>query len=79
MSKESSTIYCYHCRVLHPKEDMRLLVTKTGKRWRCIQSIEAAKADKKQREEFGRQVSQANKEEAQRKQESLQCIKLLGQ
>ena len=39
----STTIYCYHCRTSHPKEDMRQVVTKTGKRWRCIHSIRAAK------------------------------------
>jgi hypothetical protein len=33
--------YCYHCRTHHPRNEMRLIVTKTGKRWRCIRSIEA--------------------------------------
>jgi hypothetical protein len=55
---------------------MRLVVTKTGKRWRCHQSIAAAKSDKAQREAFGRQVTEANKAEAQKQQklmvESLQ-------
>lgn len=47
---------------------MRLVVTKTGKRWRCFQSIEAAKVNREQREAFGRQVTEANKAEAQLKQ-----------
>lgn len=61
-------IYCYHCRVEHPREKMRLIVTKTGRRWRCIQSIEVAKQNRRQREAFGRKVTDANKSEAQAKQ-----------
>lgn len=64
------TVYCYHCRLQHPREDMRLVITKTGKRWRCFKSIEAAKADKGKREEFGRIVSANNKAEAQAKMSS---------
>jgi hypothetical protein len=62
-----STIYCYHCRAQHSPDQMRLVVSKTGKRWRCIQSIEAAKKGRKEREEYGRQVSASNKAEAQAK------------
>ena len=60
----STTIYCYHCRASHPKEDMRQVVTKTGKRWRCIHSIRAAKVDRAKREAFGKQVTERNKAEA---------------
>ena len=62
-----STIYCYHCRTQHSRDDMRLIVTKTGKRWRCAQSIEAVKADLEVREAFGRRVSALNKAEARAK------------
>ena len=68
MNKQPATVYCYHCRVSHPKTDMRLVVTKTGKRWRCYQSIAAAKSDKAQREAFGRQITEANKADAHLKQ-----------
>ena len=68
MNKQSETVYCYHCRVSHPRSDMKLVVTKTGQRWRCFQSIEAAKVTREQREAFGRQVTGANKAEAQLKQ-----------
>jgi hypothetical protein len=46
---------------------MRLVVSKTGKRWRCAHSIQAAKADKEKREEFGRTVTATNKAGAQAK------------
>ena len=64
----SETVYCYHCRMAHPREEMRLLVTKTGKRWRCIRSIEAAaNQDRAAREAFGRQMTAINRAEASAK------------
>jgi hypothetical protein len=46
---------------------MRQVDSKSGKRWRCYQSIEAAaKSSKASREAFGKQISQANKEQAQK-------------
>ncbi|GAB1393117.1 hypothetical protein MASR1M60_12800 [Rhodocyclaceae bacterium] len=59
-----ATRYCYHCRTHHPVEEMKLLVTKTGSRWRCIKSIEAVKRSKEERDQYGRQVSAANQAEA---------------
>ncbi len=61
----STNIYCYHCHVRHSRDEMRLVVTKTGKRWRCERSIKSAQADRKTRDEFGRQISAINKAEAQ--------------
>lgn len=61
------TAYCYHCGKHQPIEEMRQLVTKTGKRWRCLKSIEATKQDRKAREAFGRGVTELNKAEAQAK------------
>ena len=46
---------------------MRQVETKTGKRWRCIKSIAAAKRDRAEREAFGREVSAINKAAAQSK------------
>ncbi len=65
--KTLSTVYCYHCQTQHSREEMRLTVTKTGKRWRCAQSIEAVKGGMGAREAFGRKVSANNKAEAQAK------------
>lgn len=65
--KTSATVYCYHCQTQHAREDMRLTVTKTGKRWRCAQSIAAVKGSMGAREAFGRKVSANNKAEAQAK------------
>ncbi len=62
-----STAYCYHCGKHHPIEEMRQLMTKTGKRWRCIKSIEATKRSVAEREAFGKQMTAINKAEAQSK------------
>ena len=63
----SDTAYCYHCGTHHPKEEMRQIETKGGKRWRCIRSIEATKQGPEAREAFGREVTAINKAEAQDK------------
>ena len=60
-----TTIYCYHCHVPHTRDEMRLVVTKTGKRWGCERSIKSAQADRKTRDAFGRQISALNKADAQ--------------
>jgi hypothetical protein len=44
---------------------MRLVVTKTGKRWRCERSIQSAQADRETRDAFGRKISAINKADAQ--------------
>ena len=56
----SDTIFCYHCGRPHPKEEMRLLHTKTGKRWRCISSIRATKRAVSERDAFGKRVTAMN-------------------
>ena len=56
----SDTIFCYHCGRPHPKEEMRLLHTKTGKRWRCLKSIRATKKGVAERDAFGRRVTAIN-------------------
>ena len=67
----ADTLYCYHCRNYHPKEEMRQIETKGGKRWRCIKSIEATKRGKECREAFGRETTAINKAEAQAKMRAL--------
>jgi hypothetical protein len=56
----SDTIFCYHCRLPHPKSEMRLLVTKTGKRWRCLKSIRATKRSVAERDAFGKRMTEMN-------------------
>lgn len=60
----SETAFCYHCRTHHPLEEMRQVKTSMGKRWRCIRSIEAAKADRATREAYGRSVTEMNRSES---------------
>ena len=57
-------VYCHHCRVEHPREEMRLVITKNSRHWRCKHSIEAAKNSLLTPEEFGRKVTAANKADA---------------
>lgn len=59
----SETIYCYHCGRHHPREEMRQIETKGGKKWRCIKSIEATKKSSAQRDAFGKTVSAINTSE----------------
>lgn len=54
--------YCYHCGASHPEEKMRLFVTKTGRRWRCVKSIDAMKNSVAERDAFGRMVTAINDE-----------------
>ena len=63
--------YCYHCRTHHPRNEMRLIVTKTGKRWRCIRSIEATRQGAAAREAYGRQISEINKAESKSRAQRL--------
>jgi hypothetical protein len=61
----SSNIYCYHCHVQHSRDEMRLVITKTGKRWRCERSIKSAQGNKEARDAFGRRITANNKAETQ--------------
>jgi len=61
----SATIYCYHCGRNHPREEMRQIETKGGKKWRCIQSIAATRKNSRQRDAFGKTVTAINKSENQ--------------
>ena len=57
----ADTAYCYHCGKHHPIEEMRQVVTKGGKRWRCIKSIEAPKKPTAERDAFGNTVTSINR------------------
>ena len=60
------TLFCYCCRVHHDKNQMRLFPTRQGYRWRCIRSIEAAARSRQERDAFGQQQSEINRETARR-------------
>lgn len=70
----SDTAYCYHCGTHHPKEEMRQIETKGGKRWRCIKSITATKQGRAEREAFGRQTTAINKAEAQNRKARIAAL-----
>ena len=61
----TETAYCYHCGRHHPRQEMRQIETKNGKKWRCIQSIEATKKSAAQRDAFGKSVTAMNTSENQ--------------
>jgi len=61
----TETIYCYHCGRHHPANEMRQIETKGGKKWRCIQSIQATKKSSAQRDAFGKTVTMSNRSENQ--------------
>lgn len=62
----TETLYCYCCRVHHPKDQMRPFPTKHGERWRCIRSIEAAACGRSERDAFGKKQTEINKEDSRR-------------
>ena len=60
----SETAFCYHCRAHHPIEEMRMIATRSGKRWRCIRSIEATHGTRATRDAFGRTITALHQAEA---------------
>ena len=73
----SETTFCYHCRANHPVSEMRQIMTKAGKRWRCIKSIEATKADRATREAFGRTVTENNKSQSSARARVANALRVL--
>lgn len=67
----ADTHYCYHCGRHHPKEEMRQIASKGGKRWRCIRSIEATKRGVAERDAFGKQVTAINSAEQRAKSKAV--------
>lgn len=56
--------FCYCCRSHHPVDQMRQFRTRTGLRWRCLRSIQAAQCDPQERDAFGRQQTAINRSDA---------------
>lgn len=71
----TETAFCYCCRVHHDKTRMRLFPTRQGYRWRCLRSIEAAASSRRERDAFGQQQSEINREAARRSAESGQLLR----
>ena len=57
----TETLFCYCCRIHHPRDEMRRFVTKRGERWRCLRSIRAAQDTLDERDAFGRRQSSINR------------------
>lgn len=55
-------LFCYCCRVHHPKDQMRLYPTSRGQRWRCRRSITAASQSPSERDAFGHQQTVRNQQ-----------------
>lgn len=53
--------YCYHCMRYHPASEMRAQHGPKGLRWRCLRSIEAARASTPERDAFGQRQSEENR------------------
>lgn len=58
------TLFCYCCRVHHPHDQMHSFLTSQGMRWRCQRSIDAAKRSRDERDAFGKQQTEINREAA---------------
>ena len=54
-------LFCYCCRVHHPRDQMRRFATRHGERWRCRRSIAAAGLGIDERDAFGRRQSKLNR------------------
>lgn len=68
--------YCYHCGISHAEENMRLHMTKTGRRWRCIKSINAMKNSEAERDAFGRMITAINEEISSATKKRRVCYEL---
>ena len=60
----SEMLFCYCCRVHHPRDQMHSFMTSQGLRWRCQRSIDAAKRSTDERDAFGKQQTAINREAA---------------
>ncbi len=54
--------FCLHCGRTHPESEMRLVNTRSGRRWRCKAGLEATRLSAAKRDEFGRTTSEKNQE-----------------
>ena len=71
----TETKFCYCCRIHHDQTQMRLFPTRQGYRWRCLRSIEAANTSRKERDAFGQQQTEINREAARRAAEQSPLLR----
>jgi hypothetical protein len=57
----TDTVYCYHCRCQHFSDEVMLVQTANGRRWRCRKSLLHGQRSQAQRDAFGQTVSQLNR------------------
>ncbi|NMG31019.1 hypothetical protein [Aromatoleum evansii] len=62
LNSMSETLFCHCCRIHHPRADMCRYLTRLGYRWRCRRSVEAAQGSVADRDAFGRQQTQINRD-----------------
>ena len=70
-SDMTETLFCYCCRVHHASSQMRRVPSRHGFRWRCQRSIKAAQCGVLERDAFGRQQTEINREAAHKAAERL--------
>ena len=57
----SDQVYCYHCRRLHPADQVMAVCVRGVRRWRCRRSIALSRASAAARDAFGHAVSEVNR------------------
>jgi hypothetical protein len=67
----TETLFCYSCRTHHLRELMHQFHTQHGLRWRCRRTIDAAKCGTTERDAFGRQQTDINRQFAQEMADKL--------
>jgi hypothetical protein len=70
------TRHCYQCHISHPEEEMRLINTKAGRRWRCVRTIKASKKPAIERDRFGEMIRAINVEIATAAKRKRACYEL---
>jgi hypothetical protein len=71
----TNKVYCYHCMSYHRPEEMRQIATRSGIRWRCIQSLDAARASATQRDAFGELQSASNRQKERYAREHSRLVR----
>ncbi|NMG17268.1 hypothetical protein [Aromatoleum bremense] len=71
LNSMSETLFCHCCRIYHPRDEMCRYLTRHGYRWRCRRSIEAAQGSIAERDAFGRQQTQINRDLARQRAKRL--------
>ncbi len=67
--------FCYSCRIHHPAEEMRVIQTRAGRRWRCVRSIVAAKTSTAERDAFGTTQTEINQSLARHMAQKLAVLR----